>query len=222
MRDSFPPGTEGLQIHHIIPRHAGGPNAQWNLIKLTPADHAEAHKLRYEVYHEFGDYNFLSTVGQIGNKVELNPAFENQLKLNRRKGTETQIEKKIGIFEPGASQKAGFKSKEVIANLSPEENKTLLKRHAVQMSDAVYSVLYEGAVFFHARTGTEVVLQPQEALTLTQLRDILAASLPEGDKDRVSLEKSGKIANVTSSISKMIKGAKGRPSAFGWKLIKKK
>jgi hypothetical protein len=34
-------------IHHIIPKHMGGSNDPSNLIKLTVAEHAEAHRKRF-------------------------------------------------------------------------------------------------------------------------------------------------------------------------------
>ena len=37
-------------IHHIIPRHMGGNDHPSNLIELSIAEHAEAHRLLYEKY----------------------------------------------------------------------------------------------------------------------------------------------------------------------------
>lgn len=211
-----------FEKHHIIPKHTGGPDASWNLIYLSKEDHVEAHILRYEVYGEFGDYNFLSTKNVLGinNRVKLNPEFDKQLTKNKQRGTKTQIANQIGIFNRDAAIKAGLKSKKVIESLTEEEKRTLDKRHQTQMSDAVWSTLYEGATFIHSRTETKVVLKPEEALTLTELKNILAAALPKHDVDRIRLEKAEKPVNVTSALSKMIKGSKDRPSAYGWKLIK--
>lgn len=36
------------EIHHIIPRSAGGPDDSWNLIPVSFDDHKELHYLRYE------------------------------------------------------------------------------------------------------------------------------------------------------------------------------
>lgn len=41
--------------HHIIPRHVGGTDDPSNLIELTIADHAEAHKKLYEEYGRWQD-----------------------------------------------------------------------------------------------------------------------------------------------------------------------
>ncbi len=215
-----PPTLKGfeLQKHHIIPKHAGGPNAKWNLINLTKEEHTQAHVLRYKAYGEFGDYNYLSTTNAIGNLAEQNPGFENLLKQQKQKGSYEQRKKGIGIFEQDAARRGGQASKEVMASLTDEERKTLDKRHQAQMSTKVQEVLYKGAEFVHNRTGTVVLLYPEQALTLTQLKYILAAALPTGDSDREKLIKTSSPANVTSAISKMIRGIKDRPSAYGWKL----
>lgn len=41
--------------HHIIPRHAGGTDSPDNLIELTVAEHAEAHRLLFEKYNRWQD-----------------------------------------------------------------------------------------------------------------------------------------------------------------------
>ena len=40
--------TAGYELHHIIPRYAGGCDASWNLIHLTCFDHQLAHRLLYD------------------------------------------------------------------------------------------------------------------------------------------------------------------------------
>lgn len=43
-------GTFMKHIHHIIPRHMGGTDDPSNLVELTVAEHAQAHKELYEKY----------------------------------------------------------------------------------------------------------------------------------------------------------------------------
>jgi len=45
-----------LAKHHIIPRHLGGTDDEDNLVKLTYADHAKAHRLLYETFGLAGDH----------------------------------------------------------------------------------------------------------------------------------------------------------------------
>ena len=42
--------------HHIIPKHMGGTDDPSNLVSLTPAEHAEAHRLLYEQHGHWQDY----------------------------------------------------------------------------------------------------------------------------------------------------------------------
>jgi hypothetical protein len=39
-----------MHKHHIIPKHAGGTDDPSNLVKLTVAEHAEAHRILFEQY----------------------------------------------------------------------------------------------------------------------------------------------------------------------------
>ena len=53
--------------HHIIPRHAGGTDDPSNIVELTIAEHAEAHRLLYEQYGRQEDrWAWLGLSGQIG------------------------------------------------------------------------------------------------------------------------------------------------------------
>lgn len=53
--DLPPKNQNNLVEHHIIPKHIGGPDTKWNLVKLSSEDHKKAHELRYEVYKDLGD-----------------------------------------------------------------------------------------------------------------------------------------------------------------------
>jgi len=44
------------QIHHIVPKHAGGTDDPSNLLKVTVEEHAELHFARYLKYGELGDW----------------------------------------------------------------------------------------------------------------------------------------------------------------------
>ena len=41
--------------HHIVPKHAGGTDDPENMVRLTTAEHAEAHRLLYEEHGRFQD-----------------------------------------------------------------------------------------------------------------------------------------------------------------------
>lgn len=202
------------QVHHIIPTHAGGPNAKWNLVTLTPEDHCKAHELRYSVYQEFGDYNFLQTQGQeVRSRIQSNPKFDAQLLAQRQNANQNARPTFVGDAGNQASQA-------VLAGLTPEAQKAYRERHQNQMSEPVRKVLQEGGTFYHKQTKTTFVLQPQKAPTLTELKNLLAKALPQGHVDRIRLETTPKPVNVTAALGKMIKGVKDRPSAYGWSLQK--
>jgi hypothetical protein len=42
--------------HHIIPKHMGGTDEPSNLVELTVEEHAEAHKVLYEIYGKKEDW----------------------------------------------------------------------------------------------------------------------------------------------------------------------
>ena len=43
--------------HHIIPKSCGGCNRKWNLVRLTPEEHIECHRLLTLIYAT-GDAHF--------------------------------------------------------------------------------------------------------------------------------------------------------------------
>jgi len=57
--------------HHIIPKHAGGTDAPSNLIELSVADHADAHRKLYEDYGRWQDYVAWQGLAKLAPKEEL-------------------------------------------------------------------------------------------------------------------------------------------------------
>lgn len=54
--------NEYLEKHHVVPKHEGGTDDPYNLIKLSLRDHRMAHKIRYDVYenkYDLSAYNFM-------------------------------------------------------------------------------------------------------------------------------------------------------------------
>lgn len=45
------------EVHHIIPRHAGGDDSKENLIRLNYKQHTFAHHLLWKIYKRVGDYH---------------------------------------------------------------------------------------------------------------------------------------------------------------------
>jgi len=59
-----------LHKHHIIPKHAGGTDDPTNLVELTPAEHADAHRLLYEQYSRWQDYVAWQGLAKLATKEE--------------------------------------------------------------------------------------------------------------------------------------------------------
>lgn len=54
-RQSIDLDQQKTQLHHIIPTHQLGPNLEWNLVRLTIEEHAQAHELLFENYQHAYD-----------------------------------------------------------------------------------------------------------------------------------------------------------------------
>ena len=57
--------------HHIVPRHIGGTDDPSNLIELSIAEHAKAHKLLYEQHGRWQDYVAWQGLAMMVDKEEL-------------------------------------------------------------------------------------------------------------------------------------------------------
>nr|ALO63248.1 putative HNH homing endonuclease [Chlamydomonas applanata]ALO63254.1 putative HNH homing endonuclease [Chlamydomonas applanata] len=198
------PGEQEYQKHHIIPRHAGGPDSKWNLIKLTREDHIKAHAIRYSTYGEFGDYNFLKTAQ---NDLPLNDELENIRRQNAKRADQTRLKHGLGIYADGVSSKGGRASA-----ATPSVQRDL--SHGARMQPPVYNALYFGSKWFHKQTSTHVEFKPRQVVMMSQLKDCLAEALPKGNPNREQLENTPNAVNVTSGLSKVLK--KERKSAYGW------
>lgn len=215
--EGSPPSGCIVQKHHIIPQHAGGPDSQWNLVSLTLEDHIEAHALRYEVYGEFGDYNFLSTCGAIiGTRIQRNPVFDAQIEENKKKADKTRKDKSLGIYAPGVSSKGG--------QASAARERTLQQKysHQHQMGDAVKNALYNGSRWLHIKTNTVINIGPKEALIIRDLKEIFIKALPENHPDRQLLENSDlpNIRKVIKTFAGMdLKPTDRRFTVAGFKLL---
>lgn len=198
-----PPPGKMTEIHHIIPKHAGGPLKKWNEVVLTLEDHQKAHELRWAVYQEVSDLK----ATQFRKENASAETYKN-IKAFKR-GDETRKVKRTGIYEPGASARGGIKGGRV-----KSEAKDL--SHQSKMSPEVYKILYQGSTWKHDKTNIIVKFGPEEVLTMPQLKDRLASVLPKGCSDKDALNAS-KAVNVTSNLAKVIKSE--RKSAYGWKLL---
>ena len=65
--------------HHIIPRHVGGTDDPSNIIELTVAEHAKAHRVLYEKYGRWQDkYAYMGLSGMIGKEEIIQAIYKNR------------------------------------------------------------------------------------------------------------------------------------------------
>lgn len=191
---------ELMEEHHILPKHAGGPDVEWNLISLTPEDHVEAHALRASVYNEAGDKNVIKFRSKTSNITE-------QLLKAKALGDQTRREQGTGIYAPGMSAKGGS-----VGGSVKSEKKDL--KQSTKMTTPVYNALYNGSRWKHEKTGTEVIIEPNTVFTLPNLVKKLLEALPPCD-DKTTLT-NAKISTATSNLARVIK--QERLTSYGWSI----
>ena len=116
--------------HHIVPKHAGGTDDPENIVRLTTAEHAEAHRLLYEEHGRFQDkLAWQGLSGRIG-KEEIIKELQSQPRSEECKqklrGPKTE-EHKANMRKPKSDEhKAnmrGSKSDEHKANMRKPNTK---------------------------------------------------------------------------------------------------
>lgn len=91
---------EGKELHHIIPRHAGGTDDIDNIIAVTPEEHAELHMARY---NELGDFRDLCAYHMIG--YNFSEAHKISASAGGKIGGTKVFESKVGIFRSEEERK---------------------------------------------------------------------------------------------------------------------
>ena len=91
-------GQERTQFHHIIPKHQNGPDAQWNLIRLTVEEHAQAHELLFENnqnYYDLGASQMLRGQLKQGWQTILKQSLDNR-KNNKSDRFNSELQRELG------------------------------------------------------------------------------------------------------------------------------
>lgn len=106
--------NETYHYHHIIPKHSGGTDEKTNITYITLREHIIAHYLLWKLHKNVNDLRALKMLGanlnrkyrqKIGrwcydNKIGCYGASKEQKSAWRLKGNKTQMERKVGIFNP--------------------------------------------------------------------------------------------------------------------------
>lgn len=99
---------DGLELHHIIPRHAGGSDKTSNLVLLTHREHVKAHKLLFKIYGNIEDqYAYLLMSGQTTKARKLSQVKGGMVQgqINSKSGHMTSIQK-LGASKGGLATMA--------------------------------------------------------------------------------------------------------------------
>lgn len=115
--------------HHIIPRHMGGTNDLSNLIELSVADHAEAHRLLYENHGKYEDlYAYQALSGQISSDKARREVCRQRMIANNPTNNPETVKK---ILESRKHYKHSEETKKNMTNASLGKRKS--KEHAANI-----------------------------------------------------------------------------------------
>lgn len=152
--------------HHIVPKHMGGTDEKSNLIELTIAEHAEAHRLLYEKYNRTQDkvawlglagiipyadiIHTLLSEGKRGNKNPMfgKPAPNRGVKRpgvgGRKKGTKWSDKERAKKQEMRSTKEHKEKMAAVYSN--PDRNANISKNNKGKTGAATGKVWYNNGV----------------------------------------------------------------------------
>jgi len=152
--------------HHIVPKHMGGTDEKSNLIELTIAEHAEAHRLLYEKYNRTQDkvawlglagiipysdiIHTLLSEGKKGNKNPMfgKPAPNRGVKRpgvgGRKKGTKWSDEERAAQKQMRSTKEHKEKMAAVYSN--PDRNANISKNSKGKTGAATGKVWYNNGV----------------------------------------------------------------------------
>lgn len=182
------------ESHHIIPKHMGGPNCDWNLILLTIEEHQNAHLLLYQTYSTKEDLCMLSfryNLTEQANALKFELAHESQRR--NKNGFFCSDQQKIN------GQKGG--SVKSLAKRRTYRRKVCIEWEQLLETDHVW--VYQPTGYVH-KIAAKTHLLPQDVTsTLLEYKDFQYAAKPQ---------------SLTSNLTKVVQNK--RKSANGWVLNK--
>ena len=181
--------------HHIIPKHMGGTDDLSNLVKLTIAEHAEAHKKLFEEHGSKFDYiAYMALSNQIGKEEA------NYLKLIGPKNWTVEGKE---ILRDHAKKRKGNKNPFYGKNHT-EETKSVLRKN--QLNNSWIKNIDPSKL--HYTTYYEIVYPDGTKKEVAGLKII-------AEEFKVS------IVNVHNAVNRMSKGLLPSRSVFKGHFIKK-
>jgi hypothetical protein len=199
------------EIHHIIPKSEGGPDASWNLLPVVYNEHKELHKLRYDVYQKEGDRVASMSREQIG-------IYTKQQKTEASKrGHQTMKKLQIGFYDPITQAELGRRSAQVGKTPCRE------KGYVAQAKNSRYQAVFQQPIKFlfkDAETQFSVQSAPNQFRRTGQIKDYLLQFTPINSpfyeqitNDKYFTTNFNKVLrNLLSRIDKL----EVRPTYKGW------
>lgn len=130
---------KGNYVHHIIPRHMGGPDVEWNYITLTLEEHIQAHSFLYENYQQLAD---LSAVQMLKGHIDLGTA-------TIRKMAQDKMRK----------EKTGFYNSDLQRALASRPKK---RRTPYARNEFIAAALARGFTLMYIPSGEILTIEPFE------------------------------------------------------------
>jgi hypothetical protein len=201
--ESLPENLEECEKHHIIPRHAGGTDKEFNLIILSVEDHKRAHELRYEAYGE--------------SKDALALRFWKYAPLNSKEAKRIRAlhchqvckAKGIAFYSSEQQSKSGKKGGAV-------KSEEKIKGFQKKLSPAVEEKIRSGTVWTHPDLENELIVQPNQVTLVVDFQKIFAEAL--GEKANEATFVNLTTSSFSSGVAKVLKGE--RNSCWKFKLIR--
>ncbi len=203
LRKSTDLGQQKTQLHHIIPTHQSGPDLQWNLIRLTIEEHAQAHKLLFENYQHAYD---------LGASKMIRGQFKEGWEIIKRKTLENRRHNKSDRFNSEIQKKLGRRPKK--------------QRQCYARNRYVKAALTRGFDLYNQKSGSVVKIGPCECNHMVSVIDKLM-SYPDmaNDKDFwLGYEKKEKYP-VLTGLTRLLTGhvdkrtGKGLFSYKNWRIL---
>lgn len=202
-----------LQKHHIMPRHSGGTDDRSNIVICTAKDHASAHKIRFQVFHNFKDqaaYLFLQSLDKKG-RIALGQAIAQTHKKNKTLFFDPLFQKELAnrpkksFFlrnNPKLAQKYASMSKGIQKTMTEAARKNYLERGqyvgkiwgskgGLAHQNPVTRERLKGCLIWTHESG--VSLKTKEIQSLRLVKDLLNQHVPDSVKH-------------TSGLSELIRG----------------
>lgn len=200
--------ANGLDKHHCIPVFEGGPDASWNLINLSLAEHAEIHELRAEVYGNAEDANGASV-------LRANLARENPLETraeNARRGHATQRRLRIGFNDPAVQSELGSRN---AGTSTPAREEA----YDSQTSELFRAALGKPLILTNNKLKISIKCPANTCTRTSQLQDVLLEGLTPGSPEYEKIRTANQFGTgINKVIRRLVEPSypHGRDSHLGW------